>query len=134
MWIGRLDPEQIKTLTSASTTTPKTTSSLPLNIKIEGWNTWVSGNYLKIDETSQSILNTLLKIIQETYSLPSKGNISCDHLSLYRKRRAKVGKGFARVREALVDDDWGSVSGVSVRIKVVRSNHDDCSEILGGGT
>jgi hypothetical protein len=99
----------------------------PVTIEIEGWMPWKAGCYLKLKKDSTEKLKSLLNKIE---GLPEYGGKrSCDHLSLYRNREANGYAHFARVRA--VSHQWGSVQGVSIRIKAVGTDYKECHVLAG---
>ncbi len=56
----------------------------------------------------------------------------CDHLSLYRRRGetrmpyGEMKREFGRMRAATGSHDWGSVEGMSIRIKAHGGPYSDC--------
>jgi hypothetical protein len=78
--------------------------------------------------------NRLKEIVSRIQGLPIKRKISCDHLSLYRKRNANpqlFKKQVESIRKAVKDFEWGSVQGVSIRIKIVgEPGYDECKVLL----
>ena len=105
---------------------------LPIPIDIQGWTNWSSGNYLKVGSEA---VTKLQEVVGQLEGLPrDAAKPNCDHLSLYRKRGRKgteVNQQFARVRTALQDHDWGTVQGVSVRIKAVGTDCSECRVLAG---
>jgi hypothetical protein len=76
---------------------------------------------------------TLQQLLQDLEGLP-KGNTSCNHLSLFRKRGAdkkKAKEQFEKVRKALAKHPWGSLQGVSMLIKRVGTPYDECRVLAG---
>ena len=97
-------------------------------ISLQGWCTWDAGCYLQLDKQSIQCLKSLLSRIT---GLPSSGGKRpCDHLSLYRKRpntrHPNPKQAFAKIRDSTRNVDFGSVKGVSIRIKTLGSPYDEC--------
>jgi hypothetical protein len=89
-----------------------------------GWNSWKAGNYIEVRPHCTKELKEILTQLRPP--LP-KGKVSCDHLSLYRKRGARdVSSEFQRVRKALESHNWGTLSGGSIRIKQLGAAYDQC--------
>jgi hypothetical protein len=103
---------------------------LPIEIQFKGWINSSSGNYLKLAPNTTAKLKNMMGQLE---GLPEGAKPKCDHLSLYRKRRMEGGvtAEFARVRKALENHDWGSVQGVSVRIKVCGTDYSECLVLAG---
>jgi hypothetical protein len=101
-----------------------------LPVTIRGWTSWKSGLYLSLADGTTQALQQLLGQLE---GLP-RGKVACDHLSLYRRRGVDYRTAhaqFSKVRQALASHDWGQVQGVSVRIKVLGSEYDECRVLLG---
>lgn len=99
-----------------------------IEISFLRWCTWDAGCYLQLDKQSIQCLKSLLSRIT---GLPlSGGKRPCDHLSLYRKRpntrHPNPKQAFAKVRDSTRNVDFGSVKGVSIRIKTLGSPYDEC--------
>jgi hypothetical protein len=126
MWEGKLTDIQ------ASKIRFERPPKLPIEMDVQGWNKWTAGNYLQLGKESTSKLFVLLDQLE---GLPSSGGKrSCNHLSLYRKRKANAAKAkeqFARVRKVLQDHDWGNIDGASVRIKIVATDYNECRVLAG---
>eukprot|EP00977_Amphora_coffeiformis_P007120 scaffold1552_cov175-Amphora_coffeaeformis.AAC.11 len=76
MYDGTLTEEQVHALRFSGT--------FPIVTEFNGWKPWKAGCYLSITPSTSARLESLLNKIQ---GLPNKGGkVSCDHLSLYRKR------------------------------------------------
>jgi hypothetical protein len=106
-------------------------SVLPMTVRFQGLKPWPSAIYLKVHPDKPSRLKDIVNRIQ---GLPAKRKTSCDHLSLYRKRNANpqvFKKDVESIRKAIEDFEWGSVQGVSIRIKVVgTAGYDECKVLL----
>ena len=92
----------------------------PVTIEFQGRKNWKAGCYLSLTHSTTRQLQALL---QRMDNLPIKreGNRSlCNHVSLYRKRGFASGPvDFDAIRHALAKHDWGTVQGVSLRIKAL---------------
>jgi hypothetical protein len=127
MWDGMLTHDQARRLQFRQ-------PMLVVPIKIElmnGWNNWTAGNYLQVGGGSTAALQQLLEDLE---GLPKGKKGSCNHLSLYRKRGAdkkKAKEQFEKVRKALANHRWGSLQGVSVRIKLVGTPYEECRVLAG---
>jgi hypothetical protein len=125
MWAGNLTLAQARGLKFRQD--PK----LPIDIELTGWIDWKGGNYLEVGKETTLALR---KMLNDLEGLPKSEKKSCDHLSLYRKRgnySEVVNHQFGKVRKALADHDWGSLEGVSVRIKVLGSPYNKCRVLAG---
>jgi hypothetical protein len=128
MWQGQLDNGQVHAMQEACNRT-NLAAKLPMTIDFaKGWKSWPSGNYLALSAASTKALKELL----ESYIQPpgKGGKVSCDHLSLYRKRHpspAATNAQLQRVRQALSTHAWGSLPGISIRIKVLGGPYDQCT-------
>ena len=104
--------------------------SLPLNIDFDGWMTWEAGCYLSVEESCRRKLESLVdKIVR----LP-QGSRKCDHLSLYRSRKYPWHEFCAAVKRIKVEtnsQNWGSVEGVSIRLKIMQDAYEDCIVLAG---
>ena len=100
-----------------------------IDIRLTGWKPWDAGCYLNVEKESECSLKELLTRIN---GLPtSGGKRPCDHLSLYRKRATtnyhiNHKREFANIREATRMVDFGSVQGISIRIKAFGGPYDEC--------
>lgn len=119
----------------------------PIKLKIEGWEPWDAGCYLKIKSCGEKMLEAMMKKIDgfpstikhalQKNSLAKNGQFKfpCNHLSLYRCRpnmdRSKMKKSFGVIRKALADHEWGFVEGVGIRIKVMGEPYSDCKVLAG---
>ena len=101
-----------------------------VSIDFNGWQPWAAGCYLKLSETSERELKSLLGRIK---GLPFHNSSSekCDHLSIYRRRastslpQAESKTEFSKIRKASAFSQ-ARVDGVSIRMKVLGSAYDDC--------
>lgn len=119
LWTGPLSFHQASTM--------KFTEKLPnepLEILFSGLCNWKGGVYLQVEDDTEAELQNLLGKLN---FLPLQGR-KCDHLSLYRKRGAPntAYREFARIRKAVASHDWGTVEGVSIRIKQLGTGYDHC--------
>ena len=106
---------------------------LPIPVTFSGYQPWKAGVYLKVDATTQEKLK---ESIMGNLKNQRGGTIKCDHLSLYRRRgmNAKVfGTGVKAIKNGIIDKRWGTVQGVSVRLKVVGSDYSHCRVLAGEG-
>jgi hypothetical protein len=113
-------------LTSAKVREMQFTDSpqLPTVAFKPGWKSWKAGNYIEVGRACTKELKEILTQLRPP--LP-KGKVSCDHLSLYRKRGARdASLQFQRVRKALASHKWGTLSGCSIRIKQIGTPYDQC--------
>jgi hypothetical protein len=128
LWEGKLTDSQVREI--QFTELP----DLPTVTFKQGWHRWTAGNYIEVNRAS---VRQLKEILGQLRSPLPKGKVSCDHLSLYRKRRAKalgvkdVDEEFERVRRALASHEWGTLEGVSIRIKQVGTPYDQCKVLAG---
>ncbi|GMH88085.1 hypothetical protein TrVE_jg1943 [Triparma verrucosa] len=116
MWQGKLSSSRVNALSLS-------TAALPLPVSVTGWKSWNQGNYLSIDSASTATLKAML----EGLGLP-KGKVACDHISLYRKRGQNdsfTNAQLEKVKEELKGFDWGDVTGVSVRIKIIGRDYSE---------
>lgn len=107
---------------------------LPVDVTIDGW--VEKGAYLKLDDTTQTKLRTIMGKIQ---NLPGGGRKktknACDHMSLYRARRMYY-KTFqnasTQIREGVPanNNEWGSIPGVTIRLKVQGSDYNHCKVLV----
>ncbi|KAL7537238.1 hypothetical protein ACHAXR_007682 [Thalassiosira sp. AJA248-18] len=101
----------------------------PLEVKLDSWKPWDAGCYLKLADESKGNLQDLLAKID---GLPTfGGKRPCDHISLYRKRpqtnpNLNLKREFGNIREATKSHNWGSVQGVSIRIKALGGPYEEC--------
>jgi len=124
LWQGLMTWNEASTLQFSSEFATKHTA--PFSVDIVGLTNWKGGVYLQLSESCTSTL--LHGVLDQLQGLP-KGGRKCDHLSLYRKRNASNALAyptFARIRKAVTDHNWGSVAGVSIRIKQVGTEYDEC--------
>jgi hypothetical protein len=107
----------------------------PLSIKIDGWQPWKGGCYLKLTESTTEKLKSLLELLEGLPEPESKAGRKrpCDHISLYRGRGhgASFFRQAAKVRKVLTTHDWGNAQGVSIRIKVLGSEYNECRVLAG---
>ena len=107
---------------------------VPLKIELDGWQNWNQGAYLKLTNNSEQELKELLQKID---GLPLGENQPCNHLSLYRRRSetempfADMKREFGKIRN--ISHDFGTVEGVSIRIKAFGKGYDEC-KILASAT
>lgn len=109
------------------------TKLLPVSIRFGKW--IPRGAYLQLDAATKK---QLLDLVMELEGLPS-GKASGakhigDHLSLYRCRGMKwqaFNHQCAKIRNDIPADGWGTVQGVSVRLKVMGSDYSH-SRVLAG--
>lgn len=103
---------------------------LPLNIDFDGWMTWEAGCYLRVERSCRRKLESL---VDKIVGLP-QGSRKCDHLSLYRSRKYPWHEFSAAVKSIKVEtksQDWGSVEGVSIRLKIMQDAYEDCIVLAG---
>jgi hypothetical protein len=126
LWNGQMTDADASEIQFSEASQPK----MPIEIHLEGWISWNSGNYLKVASSTTAKLKNMMDQLK---GLPDGAKPKCDHLSLYRKRGAgREGTvQLARVRKALENHDWGSVQGASVRIKVVGTDYNECRVLAG---
>lgn len=128
MWQGILDNRQLEYIQEMCKST-NLASKLPITIDFKnGWNSWSAGNYIELSAESTKTLKSLL-LLEDMKPPCKKGQISCNHLSLYRKRQncpPTTNVQFQRVRKALATHKWGSLQGISIRIKVLGGEYDEC--------
>jgi hypothetical protein len=126
LWDGKLTGSQAREI--KFTEAPE----LPTVAFKQGWNDWDAGNYI---EVQFACVRQLRKILTQLRPPLLKGKLSCNHLSLYRKRELSRTKDaaeqFQRVRKALASHDWGTLEGVSIRIKKVGTDYDQCKVLAG---
>ncbi|KAL9188191.1 hypothetical protein ACHAXT_006569 [Thalassiosira profunda] len=121
MFDGQLTPDQVCNLSFDGD------GFDPLEIEFEGWCPWDAGCYLQLTVESENALQDLLDRVE---GLPLGGKRPCNHLSLYRKRQQtrhpNPKRAFAKIREATRSHNWGSVEGISIRIKEMGSPYEEC--------
>ena len=107
--------------------------SLPMNIDFDSWMSWEAGCYLSVEQSSRRKLESLVgKIV----GLP-QGPRKCDHahLSLYRSRKFPYWQEFraavGRIKHTTNNQNWGSVEGVSIRLKIMQDPYEDCVVLAG---
>ena len=104
-----------------------------MNIDFDSWMSWEAGCYLSVEQSSRRKLESLVgKIV----GLP-QGPRKCDHahLSLYRSRKFPYWQEFraavGRIKHATNNQNWGSVEGVSIRLKIMQDPYEDCVVLAG---
>lgn len=108
-----------------------------LDIELVGWkHSWDSGAYLGISDKSTLELKRLLSNIVGIPQYNSSSNetevVKCNHLSLYRRRKETsmsynaMKYEFNKLKNATNQHDWGSVEGISIRVKEYGSSYDNC--------
>ena len=107
--------------------------SLPLNIDFDGWMSWEAGCYLSVEQNSRRSLESLL---DKVVGLPHGFRKKCDHLSLYRNRNFpgpahEFRLACNKIKQATMNQCWGSVEGVSIRLKIMQYDYEDCIVIAG---
>jgi hypothetical protein len=122
MWQGRLSDEQIRGLSFRGEDGLPNGYFHPLPINLTGWKPWKAGGYLAVHP---SCVRQLVALVDRIDGLPA-GKRSCDHLSLYRKRDYPGWPPFAKLRTSTVGHQWGTVSGVSIRLKFFGTPYDEC--------
>ena len=104
---------------------------LPLQVDFDGWMSWDAGCYLSVAQNSRRKLESL---VDKIVGLP-KGSRKCDHLSLYRSRKFPwhdFRTACNRIKDASSNNQsWGSVEGVSIRLKVKQDDYEDCIVLAG---
>jgi len=108
----------------------------PVKVEFQtGWMSWKGGCYLELKETTTKTLKSLLRnnILQGLDDAAAGGKWPCNHLSLYRNRGygREAFREFQKIRDALSSHDWGSVQGVSIRIKALGTEYDECKVLAG---
>jgi len=105
----------------------------PLVIELDGWKYWEAGAYLGVSGKSVGDLRRLLNEVDGLPRHREKEEEKCDHLSLYRRRggetrmpSGEMKREFGRMRAATESHDWGSVEGMSIRIKAHGGPYSDC--------
>ena len=112
-----------------------------LDIELVGWkHSWDTGAYLGISEKSTLELKRLLANIVGIPLYNSSSNatkeVKCNHLSLYRRRKETsmsynaMKYEFSKLRNATIQHDWGSVEGISIRVKEYGSSYDNCRVLV----
>ncbi len=107
--------------------------SLPLNIDFDGWMSWEAGCYLSVEQNSRRSLESLL---DKVVGLPHGFRKKCDHLSLYRNRKFpgpahEFRLACNKIKQATLNQRWGSVEGVSIRLKIMQGDYEDCIVLAG---
>mmetsp|Transcript_37214 Transcript_37214/g.90394 ORF Transcript_37214/g.90394 Transcript_37214/m.90394 type:complete len:288 (+) Transcript_37214:106-969(+) len=128
LWEGKMTKRQASKMELTNDDT-----SLPIPVTFSGYQPWKAGVYLKVHPTTQQRLKE--SIMKKLTNL-SGGKIKCDHLSLYRCRgmNAKVfATGVKAIKDGIHGSNWGTVQGVSVRLKVVGSDYSHCRVLLAAG-
>ncbi|KAL7498837.1 hypothetical protein ACHAWT_010800 [Skeletonema menzelii] len=103
---------------------------LPLNVGFDGWMTWEAGCYLSVEQSCRRKLESL---VDKIVGLPN-GSRKCDHMSLYRNRKwpwHEFGAAVQRIKTETNSQHWGSVEGVSIRLKLVHGAYEDCIVLAG---
>ena len=107
----------------------------PLVIELDGWKYWEAGAYLGVSGKS---VGDLRRLLNEVDGLPrhrekKEEEEKCDHLSLYRRRGGEMRmpygemkQEFGKMRAATESHNWGSVEGMSIRIKAHGGPYSDC--------
>ncbi len=105
--------------------------SLPLNIDFDGWMPWEAGCYLSVEQSCRRKLESL---VDKIVGLP-KGSRKCNHMSLYRRRKwpryDEFGAAVKRIKTETSAQHWGSVEGVSIRLKIMHDAYEDCIVLAG---
>lgn len=134
LWDGNLTESQVREI--QFTKQPK----LPTVAFKPGWISWNAGNYIEVKPACTKQLKEIL--CQLSQPLP-KGKTSGNHLSLYRKREGCDANGkrvkmdadgiaqLKRVRTALASHEWGTLEGVSIRIKQMGTDYTQCKVVAG---
>ena len=117
-----------------------TTDFDKLDIELVGWkHSWDSGAYLGICEKSTRDLKRLLANIVGIPQYNSSNEtevVKCNHLSIYRRRKQTsmsynaMKYEFNKLRNATNQHDWGSVEGISIRVKEYGSSYDNCRVLV----
>ena len=107
---------------------------LPVDVTIDGW--VGKGAYLKLDDTTQEKLRIIMGKIQNLPGKKKKTRNSCDHMSLYRARRMDYTTyqiASTQICEGVPanNNEWGSIPGVTIRLKVLGSNYNHCKVLVG---
>ena len=122
---GKLSIEQAKNIQFKC----KIQESRHVKVEFDGFQPWKGGVYLKL---SQATTANLKKLVDDAFKGGPYHKIlkpKCDHLSLYRKRNAPNALYFpecAKLKSKLADHDWGTIQGLSIRIKQVGTSYDQC--------
>ena len=128
LWIGELTFQQAAAIRFVDKLESKKQEE-PIQVNFSGVLPWRAGVYLQVRPDTRVKLEHMLDQCQ---GIPEDNGDSrkCDHLSLYRKRgfsgHQNVYREFALVRKAVATHDWGSVEGVSIRIKPMGTDYDVC--------
>ena len=105
--------------------------SLPLNIGFDGWMPWEAGCYLSVEQSCRRKLESLVNKIVGL----NPGSRKCDHMSLYRRRKWPRYDEFCaavkRIKTETHAQHWGSVEGVSIRLKIMHDAYEDCIVLAG---
>ena len=126
LWLGEMsikDAANLKFAPSSSGPNAKT----PIPVSFTGLTNWKSGVYLQVAPSLTAELKKMTKDNLFRGSVP-KGRLSCDHMSLYRKRGFgnQAFPEMARVRKFVQHHNWGQLDGVSIRIKETGAGYDEC--------
>ena len=122
---GKLTVEQAKNIEFKS----KIQEAGHVKVEFDGFQPWKGGVYLKL---SQATTVNLKKLVDDAFKggpYHKTMKPKCDHLSLYRQRNAPNALYFpecAKLKSKLVDHDWGTIPGVSIRIKQIGTSYDQC--------
>ena len=128
LWEAQMNDQEVATLAYHC----RKNFKLPMKITFQaGWNRWTAGNYLGLVPESEKALKGIVQSMKA--AVPASGKISCNHLSLYRKRgfpNQTATVEFQRVKRALAKHEWGSLKGVTIRIKELGSPYDECKVLV----
>jgi len=107
----------------------------PITIEIDDWVPSDYGKYLLLKKSTTAKLLRIVERITGGRIQPQKG--ICDHISLYRLRQLRgpaknqAIRDFRRIRKELAGKDWGTVQGVSIRIKLLGTEWNECKVLAG---
>jgi len=131
LWQGRATPQEAMNICVDN----DVDMQLPISIQFDSW--IPRGGYLQLDSPSQASLKEwMTKTVQ---NLPDKKThkhckVDCTHLSLYRARGMpwqSFNRECSKVRNGVSAQSFGSVQGVSIRLKVIGSPYDHCRVLVG---
>jgi hypothetical protein len=92
---------------------------------------WEAGCYLSVEQSCRRKLESL---VDKIVGLP-QGSRKCDHLSLYRNRKFPNWQEFrtavGKIKHATKNQSFGSVEGVSIRLKIMQDAYEDCIVLAG---
>ena len=125
LWVGDMYVKDASKLKFSQSSTPKTA---PIPVTFTGLTPWKAGVYLHVTPSVTAQLKNLINNHIFYGTLPAD-KMSCNHLSLYRKRNFRSHNSYAemaRIRKVVQNHDWGTLDGVSIRIKETGTEYSQC--------